>query len=91
MFQPPIAMTLLDTYIEVSGDAFVDGIYNIFGEQSSGPSRKLVYKHQDKDFFIYLDPIEGWKLGDQYSMNHMEILDGSFYKSKLKTIPIKHA
>lgn len=78
-------------FIKVSGDAFVDGIYNILGVQSNIPSTKLVYKHQDKDFLIYFVPNEGWKLGDKSSMDHSEMVDWSYFKSNLKTILSKQA
>ena len=69
-------------FIEVTGDEFVTGTYYICDEKSSGASEEPVYKHQDRDSYIFYDPDEGWKIGDQDSMETFDY----WYKSKLKTI-----
>ena len=65
-------------YIEVSGDDFAAGIYYICDEKSSGTSEEPVYKHQERDSYIFYDPDEGWKIGDQDSMTTYDY----WYKSK---------
>ena len=66
-------------FIEVSGDEFVTGTYYICDEKSSGASEEPVYKHQERDSYIFYDPDEGWKIGDQDSMTTYDY----WYKSKL--------
>ena len=69
-------------FIEVTGDEFVTGTYYICDEKSSGASEEPVYKHQDRDSYIFYDPDEGWKIGDQDSMETFDY----WYKSKHKMI-----
>ena len=66
-------------FIEVSGDDFVTGTYYICDEKSNGASEEPVYKHQERDSYIFYDPDEGWKIGDQDSMTTYDY----WYKSKL--------
>ena len=69
-------------FIEVTGDEFVTGTYYICDEKSSGASEEPVYKHQDRDSYIFYDPDEGWKIGDQDSMETFDY----WYKSEYKMI-----
>ena len=64
--------------IEVTGDDFVSGTYAINDTKSNGLSEEPVYKHQERDSYIFYDPEEGWKIGDQDSMTTYDF----WYKSK---------
>ena len=55
------------------------GTYYVCDEKSSGASEEPVYKHQERDSYIFYDPDEGWKIGDQDSMTTYDY----WYKSKL--------
>ena len=71
-------------FIEVTGDEFVTGTYDICDEKSSEASEEPVYKHQERDSYIFYDPDEGWKIGDQDSMETLDY----WYKSEYKIIKI---
>ena len=64
--------------IEVTGDDFVSGTYAINDTKFDGLSEEPVYKHQERDSYIFYDPDEGWKIGDQDSMTTYDF----WYKSK---------
>ena len=68
--------------IEVNGDDFVSGTYAINDTKSNGLSEEPVYKHQERDSYIFYDPDEGWKIGDQDSMTTYDF----WYKSKKMNI-----
>ena len=66
-------------YIEVSGDDFVSGTYSITETKSNPVSEEPIYKHHERDSYIFYDPDEGWKIGDQDSMTTYDF----WYKSKI--------
>ena len=50
--------------------------------KSCGVSEEPVYKHEERDSYIFYDPDEGWKIGDQDSMTTYDY----WYKSKISMI-----
>ena len=62
----------------MSGDDFASGMYFVTDAKSNGPSDEPVYKHQERDSYIFYDPDEGWKIGDHDSMTTYDY----WYKSK---------
>ena len=53
-------------------------MYFVTDTKSNGISEEPVYKHQERDSYIFYDPDEGWKIGDHDSMTTYDY----WYKSK---------
>ena len=73
-------------FIEVAGDDFASGIYFVTDTKSNGLSEEPIYKHQERDSYIFYDPDEGWKIGDNDSMTTYDY----WYKSKNYTVKSFH-